>query len=113
MIPWYHESVTALGENQSHQARSEGRQFVRNGRGRPAGILIEARTTKRNCCSFKHLACLPTEWFGNRIAAKVVFEIWRHEYNIVRPHSSPGYMTPLEFKQSLTHTNLDGAIFHK
>jgi putative transposase len=55
--------------------------------------------------------CLAMEWFRNRIEAKVVIENWRHEYNIVRPHSSLGYQTPLEFKKSLTTTRPDEAIF--
>jgi putative transposase len=55
--------------------------------------------------------CLAMEWFRNRIEAKVMIENWCHEYNIVRPHSSLGYQTPLEFKKSLTTTRPDEAIF--
>jgi putative transposase len=42
--------------------------------------------------------CLSLEWFRNRIDAKWVIEKWRREYNEVRPHSSLGYLTPVEFK---------------
>lgn len=30
--------------------------------------------------------------------AAAMIEIWRKHYNEVRPHSSPGYLTPHEFK---------------
>jgi len=46
--------------------------------------------------------CLSMEWFTNRIDAKIVIEDWRRHYNEVRPHSSLGQMTPLEFKQQLS-----------
>jgi putative transposase len=42
--------------------------------------------------------CLNMETFANLAEAKVVIEAWRHEYNNERPHSSLGYLTPLEFK---------------
>ena len=41
---------------------------------------------------------LTLQWFRNRIDAKVGIERWRRHYNEVRPHSSLGYLTPLEFK---------------
>lgn len=41
---------------------------------------------------------LSLQWFRNRIEAKVGVERWRREYNEIRPHSSLGYLTPLEFK---------------
>lgn len=46
--------------------------------------------------------CLSMEWFTSRIDAKIVIEDWRRHYNEVRPHSSLGQMTPLEFKQQLS-----------
>ena len=46
--------------------------------------------------------CLSMEWFTNRIDAKIVIEDWRRHYNEVRPHSSLGNRTPLEFKQELS-----------
>ena len=45
--------------------------------------------------------CLSLEWFPDRINAKVTIEDWRRHYNEVRPHSSLGNRTPLEFKQEL------------
>jgi len=41
--------------------------------------------------------CLSLEWFRSRAEAKVVIEAWRKHYNAVRPHSSLGYLTPMEF----------------
>src|SRR5712671_2518930 len=41
---------------------------------------------------------LSLQWFRNRVDAKVGTEQWRRHYNEVRPHSSLGYLTPLEFK---------------
>jgi putative transposase len=41
---------------------------------------------------------LTLEWFRNRGDAKVGAELWRRHYNEVRPHSSLGYLTPVEFK---------------
>jgi len=45
--------------------------------------------------------CLSLEWFPDRINAKITIEDWRRHYNEVRPHSSLGNRTPLEFKQEL------------
>jgi transposase InsO family protein len=41
---------------------------------------------------------LSLNWLRNRIEATVGIEQWRRHYNEVRPHSSLGYLTPLEFK---------------
>ena len=46
--------------------------------------------------------CLSMEWFKNRIDAKIVIEGFRREYNEVRPHSSLGQLTPVEFKLTLS-----------
>jgi putative transposase len=48
--------------------------------------------------------CLSMEWFRNRIDAKIVIEQFRRQYNEVRPHSSLGQLTPVEFKQRLSET---------
>jgi putative transposase len=45
--------------------------------------------------------CLSLGWFPDRINAKITIEDWRKHYNEVRPHSSLGNKTPLEFKQEL------------
>jgi putative transposase len=41
---------------------------------------------------------LSLQWFRNRVEARVGIEQWRRHYNEVRPHSSLGYLTPMEFK---------------
>ncbi len=45
--------------------------------------------------------CLSREWFSSVKEAQVVIEIWRNFYNTERPHSSLGYLTPLEFKSRM------------
>lgn len=45
--------------------------------------------------------CLSMQWFKNRIDAKVIIEDFRCQFNEVRPHSSLGQLTPLEFKRQL------------
>ncbi len=54
--------------------------------------------------------CLSVEWFHSRREAKVFIESWRQHYNEVRPHSSPQYLTPTEFKQQLRQ-DLQPAVF--
>lgn len=44
---------------------------------------------------------LSREWFSSVKEAQVVIEDWRNFYNTERPHSSLGYLTPLEFKSKL------------
>lgn len=45
--------------------------------------------------------CLSREWFSSVKEAQVVIESWRQFYNTERPHSSLGYLTPLEFKSRM------------
>jgi putative transposase len=42
--------------------------------------------------------CLSLEWFRTRREAAATIETWRVHYNEVRPHSSLGYLTPIQFK---------------
>jgi putative transposase len=49
--------------------------------------------------------CLSMEWFRNRIDAKITIELFRRQYNEIRPHSSLGQLTPAEFKKQLSSTN--------
>src|SRR5258708_8360868 len=51
---------------------------------------------------------LTLQWFRNRVDAKVGIEQWRRHYNDVRPHSSLGYLTPLEFKATSGASFTDG-----
>jgi len=41
--------------------------------------------------------CLNEHWFGTLVEARQTIEAWRRDYNEVRPHSSLGNRTPLEF----------------
>jgi putative transposase len=41
--------------------------------------------------------CLNGELFDNLLEARVVIEDWRIDYNMNRPHSSLGYLTPSEY----------------
>jgi len=51
------------------------------------------------------------QWFKNRVDAKVLIEGWRREYNEVRPHSSPGQLTPTEFAARMNSSVQPGAVF--
>lgn len=53
--------------------------------------------------------CLNMEWFRSRKEAVVLIEVWRRHYNLVRPHSSLDYRTPIEFRQHHENTQ-QGAI---
>lgn len=53
--------------------------------------------------------CLNMEWFRSRTEARVLIEIWRRDYNHVRPHSSLNYRTPTEFRRHHESTH-QGAI---
>lgn len=41
--------------------------------------------------------CLSTHWFGSIEHARTLIEIWREDYNTVRPHSSLDDLTPDKF----------------
>ncbi|MDQ3180413.1 MAG: integrase core domain-containing protein [Acidobacteriota bacterium] len=45
--------------------------------------------------------CLSREWFSSVKEAQVVIENWRQFYNTERPHTSLGYLTPLQFKSKM------------
>ena len=45
--------------------------------------------------------CLNRHWFLDLADSRVMIEDWRTDYNQARPHSSLGYLTPLEFKQNM------------
>lgn len=46
--------------------------------------------------------CLNEHWFLTLADARSIIENWRIDYNLNRPHSSLGGMTPSEFAASLT-----------
>lgn len=49
--------------------------------------------------------CLNLEWFRNRQEAVTIIENWRRHYNEVRPHSSLGYLTPIEYRSNYLSTS--------
>jgi transposase InsO family protein len=49
--------------------------------------------------------CLNREIFRNGREAQVIVETWRNEYNNYRPHSSLGYLTPVEFARQFYEKN--------
>jgi transposase InsO family protein len=55
--------------------------------------------------------CLNREVFRNWKEAQVIAEGWRQEYNNYRPHSSLGYLTPVEFaRQYYENNNMKNAL---
>jgi putative transposase len=56
--------------------------------------------------------CLNMEWFRTRREAAAIIEAWRQHYNEIRPHSSLGYLTPIEFKAKhiTNNSTTQGAI---
>ena len=53
--------------------------------------------------------CLNREVFRNGKEAQINVEAWRQEYNIYRPHSSLGYMTPPESARQYCENEAGGA----
>jgi putative transposase len=45
--------------------------------------------------------CLNASWFVDLADAKEKIELWRRDYNEVRPHSSLGCLTPVEYINTL------------
>ena len=50
--------------------------------------------------------CLNQTWFTDLGHARREIAAWRQDYNHVRPHSSLGNFTPIEFKKSLSKVTL-------
>jgi putative transposase len=50
--------------------------------------------------------CLNENWFSSMEEARDIIEMWRQDYNEVRPHSSLGNLTPKEFAEKQT-TNME------
>ncbi len=44
--------------------------------------------------------CLNLHWFIEMEEVRSTLEIWKIEYNMLRPHSSPGYLSPVEYAWS-------------
>lgn len=56
--------------------------------------------------------CLNQHYFGSLNEAREIIEMWREDYNQVRPHHSLEMLTPLEFKQRLLDKNCSTAVCH-
>jgi putative transposase len=42
-------------------------------------------------------ACLNAHWFLSLAGARIKIEAWRRDYNKSRPHTSFGWLTPVEY----------------
>ena len=51
--------------------------------------------------------CLNATWFRTLGHIRQVLELWRHEYNCERPHSSLEYRTPREFSIAMGYGNVE------
>ena len=76
-----------------------------------AGQCIEPRSPWDNGYVESFNGKLRDELFDGEIfytlkEAQVLIERWRRHYNTVRPHSSLGYLTPVEFGQQLRQGEL-------
>ena len=52
--------------------------------------------------------CLNANWFRTLNDVRSTLANWRQEYNWERPHSSLGYQTPEQFRQSAGYANVEG-----
>jgi len=46
---------------------------------------------------------LNEHWFESLEELRRRLEIWRHEYNFIRPHSALGKLTPNAYRQNMVH----------
>jgi putative transposase len=54
--------------------------------------------------------CLNQHWFLSLAEARETIKRWRVEYNIERPHSPLGKMTPMEFRKTFERQGEDAKI---
>lgn len=54
--------------------------------------------------------CLNDQWFSTLREAKILIEAWRKDYNLYRPHSSLGYVTPKEFAAKYQLLTADSTV---
>jgi putative transposase len=54
--------------------------------------------------------CLNQHWFESIFEARSAIERWRVEYNIERPHSSLGKLTPMEFRRVFEKQEKDATM---
>ena len=51
--------------------------------------------------------CLNPSWFRTINDVRCTLATWREEYNCERPHSSPDYRTPQEFRQQFGYADVE------
>ncbi len=54
--------------------------------------------------------CLNESWFSSVREARDIIEIWRRDYNEVRPHSSLDNLSPMEFMETSEKTLIDSGL---
>lgn len=54
--------------------------------------------------------CLNESWFSSIREARDIIEIWRRDYNDVRPHSSLDNLSPMEFMETREKTLIDSGL---
>jgi putative transposase len=75
---------------------------LRRATGRLASHYIEHDKPVQNAFIESFNSRLRDEWlneqlFGSLAKAREIIDAWRHDYNCVRPHSSLGPLTPMQF----------------
>ena len=54
--------------------------------------------------------CLNENWFSSVREARDIIETWRRDYNEVRPHSSLGNLSPMEFMETREKTLIQSGL---
>jgi transposase InsO family protein len=62
-------------------------------------FALRTRTRTRDRAPCLRDECLNDSWFLTLADARRIIEAWRQDYNLMRPHSALGYLTPDEFKR--------------
>jgi putative transposase len=52
---------------------------------------------------------LNEHWFRSLDEVRQRLEMWRHQYNMIRPHSSLGNLTPSAYRQMVVQNSKDFA----
>ena len=54
--------------------------------------------------------CLNQHWFTSFEEANRIVQVWKHDYNNVRPHSALGNLTPAQFARTKTEKEFSGQL---
>lgn len=52
--------------------------------------------------------CLNQHWFTSFTEANKIIQLWRHEYNNLRPHSALNNLTPAQFAELKKQKEISG-----